>query len=106
MAIVITPLLTTINEADSTTGWSVTATTLNTESYIEETGCLSAKVTQAAPLFLYSIGASTDLSNNHLRVWILVTTALGLDTQSGGGIRIRVTGAATTDFGEWFVGGK
>lgn len=104
MAVTITPNLTELYDCDTTTNWSPTPTT-NTEVQVEGTACNSIKVSIATTAIVFTLPGATDLSSTHIFSWMMSTTVTGLDTKANGGLRIRVEDAST-NFGEWYVGGK
>lgn len=114
MAATITPLLTkftgatsTTSDCEATTDWSGSPV-LDTINNLENLGCLSKKVSNTALFFVYTLASSFDFTatgHTHIYVWCMVTTLGKLATRENGGIRIRVEGATTADFKEWYAGG-
>lgn len=114
MAATITPLLTKFTGATSTTSdceaitdWSGSPV-LDQINNLENAGCLSKKVSNSYLSFVYTLASSYDFTvagKTHIYVWMMVTTLGKLATRENGGMRIRVEGATTSDFKEWYVGG-
>jgi len=116
VAATVTPLLTKFSgatytsdcEAASIGEWSGSPVS-DTINNLENAGCLSKKVSNSYLSFVYTLGSSfnfTAAGHTHIYVWMMVTTLGKLETRENGGIRIRVEGATTSDFKEWYVGGK
>ena len=115
MAATVTPLLTkftgatsTTSDCEATTDWSGSPV-LDTINNLENLGCLSKKVSNSLLTFVYTLGSSFDFTvagHTHIYVWCMVTTLGKLESRENGGIRIRCEGATTSDFKEWYVGGK
>ena len=71
MAVTVTDLRTTRNEADATTGWTGTTSLITSDpDPVEATGCVGAAVSTAI-LDGYHSGASVDLSDSLIYVWAL-----------------------------------
>jgi hypothetical protein len=93
-----------VSNCDSTTDWSGSPT-LDTSTYIEGTGALSAKVSKATYISVFSLASPIDITNKQIIVWAFMSQIRNLDTKANGGFRIRVEDAAG-NYGEWFVAGK
>jgi len=97
-----------ISSADSATNWS--GGSLDTDSEVQNTGCIGAKVANATVDFLYdSSGAGVqDYSSGgaeegeHMFAWVNCLTPT-LDTLTNGGIGMLMGNG--TDQGVWYVGG-
>ena len=86
-----------------------------TESYIQGSYSVSTKISGAsgAPKGMWAditVGGSTiDLTGAqagyHMIIWVLVTTAGGVNTRANGGIELRA-GSSLTDFRTWYVAGN
>src|SRR3989344_798918 len=94
---------TTLSTADATTGWTGPASNAD-NPFVQGTASLGLKVSAATTWFAYNNGATIDVTNNYLYVWVAVTATL--DTHANGGIRIRVATATSTNYGEWHVAGN
>ena len=115
MAATITPLLTKFSGATSTTSdceaitdWSGSPA-LDLINNLENAGCLSKKVSNTYLSFVYTLASPfnfTAAGHTHIYVWMMVTTLGKLATRENGGMRIRLEGATTGDYKEWYVGGK
>lgn len=106
MALTITPLLTTLNAADATTGWSTG--TLDTVSFIQGTGCLGLKQSSTALnafVFNNTTGIDMTASDRHFFAWGLAAGAATLATKANGGVRLRL-GTTTANYYEWYVDGS
>ncbi len=111
MAATVTPLLTKFSGADGTTSdcesvgtsWSGSPV-LDTINNLENLGCLSKKVSNTALTFMYTLVSGLNLTNEHIFVWMMVTTVGKLDTKANGGMRIRIEDASA-NWREWNVGG-
>jgi len=108
MALQVIPLLTTITDADSAAaGWTSAMNNEDGDNFIQGIGAIGEKVSNGTTTGLFDTGAPTlNLQNQHLYAWVNSSTATLLDTYALGGIRIRVTGANTNNYGEWDVAGK
>jgi hypothetical protein len=91
-----------ISNCDSTTDWS--GGTLDTESKIEGTGCLSAKVSNTTATYTFSC-QTTNLSGKAIYAWLMNIVPKGLDTKANGGMRIGIRDTAGNT-GDWFVAGR
>lgn len=110
MAATITALLTKFTGATSTTSdcesavdWSGGAA-LDQINNLENAGCLSNKVSNTLETFLYTLTASLNLTNEHIFVWMMVTTVGKLATKAAGGMRIRIEDGSA-NWREWYVAG-
>lgn len=92
------------SNCDAITDWSGSPT-LDTESFIQGTGCLSKKVSNATSIHVFSFASAVDLTDKCLYVWMMCLTPGILGTKANGGLRIRVEDASA-NWGEWYVGGK
>lgn len=92
---------TQLDSCDATGTWTNTPS-LNTDVQIEGTGCLSKKVSNTTSTHDETI-TSTDLSSEHVYVWLQVTTP-NLDLQANGGLGIRLGDGTNT--ATWYVGGS
>lgn len=100
---------TLVSNADSATNWSAGA--LDTDSEVQGTGCIGAKVSNATQDFVYdysgtgsfdfSVGGTDE--GAHIYVWLNCLTPT-LDTFANGGLGI-IAGNGT-DSGIWYVGGQ
>ena len=106
MAVTITPDLTVINAADSTTNWVGTKiVAVDTEFYREASGSVSSTLKNSGTNNYVGYGmSSTDLSSNHLRIWFNTAIASYLDTKANGGIRMYISDGSNT--GQWYVAGN
>ncbi len=94
---------TTLSAADVVTGW--TGPGANTDyPFIQGTASLGLKVSAATTAFTYNNGATIDITDQFIYVW--VNCIATLDSHVNGGIRIRVATATATDYGEWYVAGN
>lgn len=95
----------TENDADAVTNW--TGGSLDTDSEVQGTGCIGAKVSNATNVFSYAgtsrdfIGGAND--GDHIYTWLNCLTP-NLDTIANGGLRIRIGDSATV-YREFYVGG-
>ena len=89
---------------DATTDW-VTAPTLDTETFVQGTGSMSAKVSKTTYTSVFSVSGTVDLSGKCIYVWMLCLTPAILGTKAAGGMRIRVADALA-NYKEWYVGGN
>ena len=110
MAATVTALLTKFSGATSTTSdceavtdWSGSPV-LDTINNLENLGCLSKKVSNTALTFLYTLVSSLNLTNEHIYVWMMVTTVGKLATKANGGMRIRIEDGSA-NWREWNVAG-
>lgn len=90
------------SDCDATTDWS--GGTLDIDIYVQGTGSLSAKVSKATNTYTFTLASSVDLSSSILLVYMNCATPAQLDTQTNGGLRIRVEDASA-NWAEWYVGG-
>jgi hypothetical protein len=101
---------TLINAADATTNWTnvagVAAGVLDVDTFTQGTGSITFNLTSAIEGLLYNIGSTVDLTGQHIYVWFNCAIAGKLDTQAGGGVRVRFAGPTATNFFEVFVAGS
>lgn len=92
---------------NATTDWSGSPT-LDTEVMVEGTGSLSAKISKATGIYMYSLATSVDLSDTLIFAWMNSTQASGLATKANGGLTIRVSSNVSSgvDYGDWYVAGS
>jgi len=94
---------TLVTAADATTNFvnlaGAAAGNANSETFIEGSGSVSQKISQASDGLLYNFGSPQDFSNNTFYIWINVSTAGKLAIKSSGGITMRFCGATISD---WF----
>jgi hypothetical protein len=96
----------TQTDGDSATGW--TGGALDTDSEVQGTGCIGAKVSNAQNLFI-NLGTSRDFvgganDGDHVYTWLNCLTP-NLDTIANGGLRVQIGQDSTTNFREFYVGG-
>ena len=93
---------TTLTAADAATGFSTGA--LDTDSEVQNTGCVGAKVSNAQTEFDYTLAAPTDYSAGVvIYMWLNCLTPT-LDTLANGGLRMKLTDG--TDVGYWYLAGQ
>ena len=88
MPAVITPLLSVISNADSSTGW--TGGSPDTEIVREGVSSIGAKVSNGVTNFDYTgapLTTGINLSGTHIFLWVNCTTATALSTKAAGGCR-------------------
>lgn len=102
MAGTVTPDLVLIHDCDSVADWTGSPT-LDTETFIQGTGSLSAKVSKTTYVAMKPVTA-TDLTGRIIYAWFMTSTPLGMDTKANGGVRIRIEDAAA-HWREWYVAG-
>uniref|UniRef100_A0A7C4RAW7 Uncharacterized protein n=1 Tax=candidate division CPR3 bacterium TaxID=2268181 RepID=A0A7C4RAW7_UNCC3 len=90
------------SHCDNATDWS--GGSPDTESKIEGTGCLSAKVSSTTLTYTFSC-TTTNLTNKCIYAWLLCITPGLLDTMANGGLRIGVRDTSNNT-GDWYVGGR
>jgi len=73
MALNIIPLLTTISNADSTTGWTGNTLGVNTDFPKEGTACVFDQIA-TNPADIYYTMTATNLSGQHVRLWCMTNT--------------------------------
>lgn len=99
-----------INAADSTTGWvnvsGATAGTLDNDTFVQGTGSVGFNLTNSIEGLLYNRGSASSLAGAHLYVWFNCGIAGRLDTQAGGGVRVRFCGSTISNFFEFYVAGS
>src|SRR4030042_5092650 len=108
MAVTLTPLLTTVNSADASTGWTGdVAMSADADLYVEGTSSLSAVVRSASTRAFYYAAPSQPLNitGRHIYAWVYSTTGKYLDTYANGGMRIYVRDNANV-WGAWSVAGR
>ena len=109
MAVVITENLTNINVMDATTGLSETgvagAPALNAGIGIEGTNCVECGSGVGENGLIFDLG-STDMTDDHVFVWMM--TGQKVQSLATGGLRIRISTSTDglTNFGEYYVGGN
>lgn len=101
---------TLLDNADAVTNWdSISGAASGTQSidtFIQGTACVGVKLSATTNGLLFDAGSAQNWSNNHFYFWWNVLTAGLLDTQAGGGVRMRFCGATVTDFFEVYIAGK
>lgn len=103
----ITDNRTLLNNADTTTGWVTNGTLVaDTEIFFQGTASIADQVSNTEKYFLYNAGSPQDWSNNHFFFLINCGVVGRLLTKAAGGLKIRFTGAAVTDFFEVYVAGS
>jgi hypothetical protein len=105
LAVVITPVLTEINDCEANTNWSIGDA--NPDLVRENANSIGIKVSQAVSNFDYTGSPlPIDLSKGeHVYMWLNCTTTGLLATKAAGGIgvRVRTQGGATN---EWYLFGS
>jgi hypothetical protein len=103
MAITVTPNLTDINQADSTTGWAGTATVSQTTAfYRESNACMGMKLSQSTGYMWYTGLSATNMHNRLIYGWAL--TQVAIDSKTNHGIALMVGDGSGT--ARWAVGGN
>jgi hypothetical protein len=105
----ITDQRTSVDGANSTTGWttlSSTSPTNDTDIKIEGAGSNAEQCTNSRRTLIYDTGSSQTWANHVAYVWVNCGIVGLLATKTGGGMRVRVTGSSATDYKEWDVGGS
>lgn len=110
MAITVTPLLTTIYDADSTTSWTTTTgwNGLDTDFYIETTASLCAAIRDSTRTYYYDFGGAGGtnvLQTTHIYAWMFSAAINTMAAQASGGIQIYVADTSGNT-GRWYVGGS
>lgn len=90
------------SDCDQVTDWSGTPT-LDSVTFVQGTGALSAKVSKTTYTSVFSLKDPTNLTNKMIYVWAMCSGKL--DTLALGGFRVRVENAAG-QFGEWYLAGS
>src|SRR3989304_10089811 len=102
--------MTIINNADTTTSWvAVGGAMLASDSDNKIQGTASVGVPGSVSTVtggMYNIGATVNLSGQHLFIWALCAQPGIPVSFAEGGVRVRVAGSTSTNYGEWFVGGN
>ena len=97
------------NGSSGTGRWDTlgsTSETLDTDVKIEGTGSIGEQFTDSVRTLIWDDGATMDLSNTHLYIWVNCGIVGLLDTKALGGFRVRLTGPSSANFVEWYVGGS
>lgn len=109
MAVTVTPLLTTVSEADATTGWTAdggwSTLALDNAIFREASGSLRGQTSQGAGHVYFTLGAAVDLTlaaNRRIYAWFLPPGSF--DTLANGGLRIVVGDG--TNRAAYYVGGN
>lgn len=89
---------------DATTDWSGSPT-LDTETYVQGTGALSAKVSKTRYTSVFTFSSSVDLTDKVLIVWMAMGSPNIMATKAAGGVAIRVEDGSA-NWAEWYVAGK
>lgn len=88
MAVIITELRTTLQEADAITNWTGSPTLFTTDpDPVELTGCIGYQVSTAT-IDAYATIASTNLTNKLIYVWVFPRGAMDLTSLGGIGVHI------------------
>lgn len=99
----LTTGFTVISTCDANTGWS--AGTVDNEFFKQGTASLSGILrTVGLNSRTYTLGASTDLSTTHLRMWFSYAAPGKLDIKANGGIRLFMSDGTNT--GYWYLSGS
>jgi hypothetical protein len=80
--------------------------TEDTDIFIQGTTSVAEQITSTRRVMLYDNGTDLNLANGHLYIWVNCGIVGLLDTKANGGLTIRFTGATSTDFFEFEVGGS
>jgi hypothetical protein len=111
MAVLVTPNLTPFDEADALgtapNEWSESqgSAAVVTDIYREATGSIGCELRSAGVQYLWKQNAtSVDLTDTHVYVWVKFLFIANLDTEAGGGVRIRVGDGS--NWGDWVVAGS
>jgi len=115
MADSITDNRTTIDAADaapaSAPGWtdlgsSFTGITLDNEIFIEGSGSIGEYATTTTSGIFYEFASDTDLSNNHIYVWVNCGVVGLLATKANQGLTFRARGPTSSNYKEWDLAGS
>ena len=78
----------------------------DTDIFIEGTTSVAEQISSSRRVMLYDNGSDMDLSSAHLYIWVNCGIVGILDLKANGGLTVRFTGATSTDFFEYYVGGS
>lgn len=95
----------------SAPGWtdlasSFTGITLDTEIFVETTGSIGNYCTTTRDGTFYEFSADTDLSNNHIYIWVNCGIVGLLETKENQGLTFRARGPTTSNYKEWDLAGS
>lgn len=102
--------LTTITDGETVTGWVAVGgamIALDLDTFIQGSNSIGVPATANTVVgSVFNMGATVDLTNKHLFIWVNAAVPGKIASFAAGGLRIRVAGSTATNFGEWIVGGK
>lgn len=106
----VTVGLTTINTAETTTGWSniTGGGALNNEGdyYVQGSFSVSRTVSNTLRGFQYTGGSHTFAADEHAYIWMYLTGFPAADTTANGGVRMYLSDGGTTNRKEFYVDGN
>jgi len=106
----VTVGLTTINTAETTTGWSniTGGGALNNEGdyYVQGSFSVSRTVSNTLRGFQYTAGSHTFAADEHAYIWLYLTGYPAADTTANGGVRMYLSDGGTTNRKEFYVDGN
>jgi len=106
----VTVGLTTINTAETTTGWSniTGGGALNNEGdyYVQGSFSVSRTVSNTLRGFQYTAGSHTFAADEHAYIWMYLTGYPAADTTANGGVRMYLSDGGTTNRKEFYVDGN
>jgi len=106
----VTVGLTTINTAETTTGWSniTGGGALNNEGdyYVQGSFSVSRTVSNTLRGFQYTAGSHTFAADEHAYIWMYLTGFPAADTTANGGVRMYLSDGGTTNRKEFYVDGN
>jgi hypothetical protein len=97
---------TTGDNGGSWTTLSSTSPVLDTDVKIEGSGSIAEQATNTRRTLIWDAGSTQNYSNNVFYIWVNCGVVGLLDTKANGGMTVRFTGPAATDFFEFNVGGS
>lgn len=118
MANTITDNRTVLFDADSVTSdngssgagrWDTlgsTSETLDIQVKIEGTGSIGEQFTDGVRTLIWDDGATFDISNTHVYMWVNCGIVGLLDLKANGGFTMRFTGPSNSDWFEYDIGGS
>lgn len=109
MSVIMDGDFTTLDPADSTTGWTgrspISNLSIDTVGNIEGSGAIEGRLASGTGDATYNHG-TTDFTDAHLFCWFRPSSPV--DTFVNAGVTMRISGTASgaTNYGQWVVGGS
>lgn len=100
----LTPNMTTLSDCETTTGWTGTTLTQDTEVLVQGTASVSCEVRNPGLSEVYYSISATNLTATHIRLWFNYAAIGFLNTFANGGIRIMLRDSSNS-VAYYYVGG-